>query len=71
MANILLLDVLNRKKRGEVQVMMLINLWVNLMLLGIATTSIVTYMFYRRAEKQDLLEESHNSNWLNYHVEEV
>lgn len=71
MANILPLDMVNRKKREEVKVMMLINLLVDLILLGIAVTVVATIIIYKRAEKQDLLEESNNSNWLNYRVEEV
>jgi formate-dependent nitrite reductase membrane component NrfD len=51
--------------------MILINLVVDLMLLGIAATVIATIILYKRAEKQDLLEESNNSNWLNYKVKEV
>ena len=51
--------------------MVLINLWVDLMLLGIAATVTTTIILYKKAEKQDLLEESNNSNWRNYNVEEV
>jgi hypothetical protein len=36
-----------------------------------AVTVIAMIIFCKRAEKQDLLEESNNSNWLNYKVEEV
>ena len=51
--------------------MILINQLVDLMLLSIAVTVIATIIFYKKAEKQDLLEESDNSNWLNYNVKEV
>ena len=51
--------------------MVLINLIVDLMLLSIAVIVIATIIFYKRAEKQDLLEESNNSNWLHYKVKEV
>ncbi|WP_455278669.1 hypothetical protein [[Eubacterium] cellulosolvens] len=51
--------------------MILINLLVDLMLSGIAVTAIATITLYKIAEKQDLLEESNNSNWLNYKVKEV
>ena len=53
------------------KIKILINQLVDLMLLGIAATAIATFILYKRAEKQDLLEESNNANWLNYKVEEV
>ncbi|MGB6681247.1 MAG: hypothetical protein WBF08_08005 [Candidatus Bathyarchaeia archaeon] len=53
------------------KVTILINQFVDLMLLSMAVTVIAMIIFCKRAEKQDLLEESNNSNWLNYKVEEV
>jgi hypothetical protein len=40
-------------------------------MLGIASAVIATFVLYKRAEKQDLLEESNESNWLHYKIEEV
>lgn len=51
--------------------MIIINQLVTLMLLGITVTAIATFILYKKAEKQDLLEESNNSNWLDYKVKEV
>ncbi|WP_455282664.1 hypothetical protein [[Eubacterium] cellulosolvens] len=51
--------------------MILINLIVDLMLLSIAVTVIVTIIFYKRAEKNDILEKSNMSNWTHYRVKEV